>query len=163
MPSSVHDPDIGADTARLHDALKHLLRVYQYRDRDRICCHDVSVTQCHALEHLVEEGAIGQNELAAALYLDKSTTSRVVSALERKGYLVRSPDPADGRARLLEVTPDGRALVAAIEADILAAQARLLAAFDPEVRKSMARLIDALARAQASTVDASGGSCCTLD
>jgi MarR family transcriptional regulator, 2-MHQ and catechol-resistance regulon repressor len=163
MPSILRDPDLQRDAAQLHEALKRLLRVYQYRDRDRICCHDVSVTQCHALEHLVEEGAIGQNELAATLYLDKSTTSRVVSALERKGYLVRTPDPADGRARLLEVTPEGRTLVAAIEADILAGQARLLAAFEPEVRKSMARLIDALARAQASTVDASGGSCCTLD
>ncbi len=163
MPSIAHDPELAADTERLHAALKHLLRVYQFRDRDRICCHDVSVTQCHALERLVEDGSMSQNELAAALYLDKSTTSRVVSALERKGYLARTPDPEDGRANRLRATPAGAALVAAIEADILAREARLLADFDPEVRRSMARLVDELARAQASMIDASGGSCCTLD
>ena len=32
-----------------------LVRVYQFRDRDHICCHDVSVTQCYALEMLVAE------------------------------------------------------------------------------------------------------------
>ena len=35
----------------------------------------------------------------------------LVYALERAGYLERRPDPADGRARLIRLTPRGQALV----------------------------------------------------
>ena len=99
-----------ADAAALHEALSELVRVYQFRDRDRICCHDISVTQCYALEALLRRGPCGLNELAAELYLDKSTASRVVAALERKGYVSRAPHPEDGRAVVLTVTPAGRRL-----------------------------------------------------
>lgn len=47
---------IDADAEALHTAVADLVRVYQFRDRDRICCHDISVTQCYALEALVEHG-----------------------------------------------------------------------------------------------------------
>ena len=66
-----------ADAAELYDALAALVRVYQFRDRDRICCHDVSVTQCYAMEALLKIGPCSLNALAAELYLDKSTASRV--------------------------------------------------------------------------------------
>ena len=67
------DPVLLRDAERLSDALEDLLRVVQFRDRDRICCHDVSVTQCYALRALVEDGPMGLNSLAESLYLDKST------------------------------------------------------------------------------------------
>ena len=36
----------------LNAALADLVRAAQVRDRDCICCHDISVTQCNALEAL---------------------------------------------------------------------------------------------------------------
>src|SRR5690606_18937495 len=48
------DPQLARDAAALQRALSDLIRVYQFRDRDRICCHDISVSQCYALEALVE-------------------------------------------------------------------------------------------------------------
>ena len=36
------DPALARDTEELYDALEDLLRVYQFRDRDRICCFDIS-------------------------------------------------------------------------------------------------------------------------
>ena len=48
--------DLESDAAALQAAVSELVRVYQFRDRDRICCHDISVTQCYALETLVEHG-----------------------------------------------------------------------------------------------------------
>lgn len=156
------DADLRMDTVEVHRAVQQFLRVYQFRDRDRICCHDVSVTQCHALEQLVEAGPISQGELAAALYLDKSTTSRVVSALERKGYVNRTQDTQDLRAHRLEVTPAGRALIERIEGDILAREARLLSGFAPEVRRAMAQLIQELAKVQAANIDSTDGTCCTV-
>ncbi|HET9982550.1 MAG TPA: MarR family transcriptional regulator [Longimicrobiales bacterium] len=152
-----------ADALAFHRALTELVRVYQFRDRARICCHDISVTQCYALEALVLRGPLTLNELSAELYLDKSTTSRVADGLERKGYAARSPHPASRRSVLLEATRSGRDLHARIEAEIVAEEDRLLAEFSPEVRASATRLIEALARAAAARVDTTGGSCCRID
>src|ERR1700730_1400700 len=98
------------DARAVHEALSALVRVYQFRDRDRICCHDISVTQCHALEALIRRGPSTLGQVAAELYLDKSTASRVIGTLERKRYVRRSPHPDDGRAVVLEVTPTGQRL-----------------------------------------------------
>src|SRR5688500_9788410 len=88
----------------LQDALSEFIRVYQFRERDRICCHDVSVAQCYALEALVRHDRATLNELAAELCLDKSTASRIVAALERKGHVARAPHPTDRRAVVLAAT-----------------------------------------------------------
>lgn len=162
-PAAEPDPQLQADAAELHRVLSGLIRVYSFRDRDRICCYDVSVTQSNALEALVRQGPLTLNELAAELYLEKSTTSRVVDALERKGYVARRTHPEDRRALLLDVTDAGERLYRCIEDDILQEETRLLAEFAPEVRAGMTRLLGRLARAAAERVDASGGSCCRIE
>lgn len=130
--------------AEFHRALTDLIRVYQFRDRDRICCHDISVTQCYALQTLAEGGPMRLNDLAERLYLDKSTASRVVDALEAKGYVRRRPDPEDGRAVRTETTASGLRLYRRIERDLLKGERELLAEFDPEVRRAMTRLLGRL-------------------
>src|SRR5947199_7736847 len=128
--ASAHRPEattggLDRDAAALQAAVADLVRVYQFRDRDRICCHDVSVTQCYALEALVRQGGMSMNDLAARLYLDKSTASRVVDALERKGYVTRLPHPEDRRAVILEASAAGRALEGKIRDEILAEEQEL--------------------------------------
>jgi DNA-binding MarR family transcriptional regulator len=150
-----------ADAASLHEALSELVRVYQFRDRDRICCHDISVTQCYALEALLRRGPCGLNELAAQLYLDKSTASRVVAALERKKYVSRATHPEDGRAVVLTVTAAGRRLYDRIRTDLISEASELLKDFEPEVREAAATLILRLARAAALRSGVgTGAGCC---
>lgn len=158
---AVQDECLAADTRSFYEALSELLRVYQFRDRDRICCHDVSITQCYALEALARARAMTLNDLASHLYLDKSTTSRVVDALERKGYVVRSEHPADGRALRLKITPAGRALHGKILNDILAEEEALLAEFSPEVRRSMTQVVFRLAKTAEGRLSNCGSGCCT--
>jgi MarR family transcriptional regulator, 2-MHQ and catechol-resistance regulon repressor len=162
LPIVKEDPALERDAAELYDALSELMRVYEFRDRDRICCFDISVTQCYALEALARRDDVTLNDLAAELYLDKSTASRVVDALERKGYVARSPHPRDRRAVLLEATAAGKELLKQVRGSILDEERQLLAGFDPEIRRAMTQLIARLARAAASRVDASGGSCCRI-
>lgn len=154
-------PSLATDARDLHRVLDDLMRVVQFRDRDRICCHDISVTQCYALRALVEEGPMGLNALAESLFLDKSTASRVVAALERKGHLLRRPDPRDGRAVVLEASDGGRRLYRRIEEELIEEVARSAAGFDPAVRREMVRLLGRLAAAAAARVERSGG-CCRL-
>lgn len=150
---------LDADARELHRVLEDLLRAVQFRDRDRICCHDVSVSQCYALEAVVGRGPLTLNELAAALYLDKSTASRVADALVRKGYLDRRPHPGDGRAVQLAATAAGDELYRRIERDLVAEVRTLAADFPPEVRRSMTRLLGRLARAAAERVECGDGVC----
>jgi MarR family 2-MHQ and catechol resistance regulon transcriptional repressor len=154
------DRQLEQDAQALYEALSDLIRVYQFRDRDRICCHDLSVTQCHALEVLTQRAGASLNDLAADLYLDKSTASRVVSALERKGYLRRRANSADRRAVSLEITEAGSSLYQRIRREIIDQERRLLADFDPATRQSLTELLRRLARAAADRVDVSGGTCC---
>ena len=150
------------DALSLHRSLSELMRMLQFRDRDRICCHDISVTQCYALEALVQraEGGGGStlNELAADLYLDKSTASRVVDSLVAKGYAARAPHPEDGRSVRLTPTAAGRRLYARIDGELLAEARAVLADFPPEVRGAMGELLRRLHAA--ASVRILGDACC---
>ncbi|SUC58290.1 MarR family transcriptional regulator [Pseudomonas aeruginosa] len=57
------DDQLMRDAEELHEALNQLVRVYQFRDRDRICCYDVSVTQSYAVETLVRKGPMRMQAL----------------------------------------------------------------------------------------------------
>jgi DNA-binding MarR family transcriptional regulator len=138
------------DAEALHAAVSDLVRIYQFRDRDKICCYDVSVTQCYALEVLAERGPSRSHALAEALRLDKSTTTRVVDALVRKGYVERLPDPEDARAVSLRITREGRKLYEKINGELIEQQLDLLRDLDPRVRAGATELIQRLARAAQS-------------
>jgi DNA-binding MarR family transcriptional regulator len=135
------------DAQALQAAVADLVRVYQFRDRDRICCHDISVTQCHALETLLEHGPLRLGELTERLFLDKSTTSRVIRTLVKKGYVEQHPDASDRRATALSATRAGRTLCARITDDLVEQQKDLLADLDPDVRAAVVNVIRRLARA----------------
>lgn len=141
------DTTLQRDAQALHTALSGLVRIYQYRDRDRICCHDISVTQCHALEALVEQGPMRSQDLAAALRLDKSTTTRVIDALVRKGHVERAPDPDDARAVSLRAAASGRSLYRRINNGLVQQQVELLRGTSPEVRREATGLIRRLTQA----------------
>jgi DNA-binding MarR family transcriptional regulator len=141
------DDALATDALALHEAISDLVRVYQFRDRDKICCYDVSVTQCYALETLALKGPMRSLALAGWLKLDKSTITRVVDALVRKKYVERRPEAEDSRALSLRITPSGRALYEKIHRGLVAQQAELIADLDPEIRAAAAGVIRRLARA----------------
>lgn len=152
------------DAEALQAAVADLVRVYQFRDRDRICCHDVSVTQCYALETLVDHGPMRLSALAERLFLDKSTTSRVLNALVRKRYVEQRPDPTDGRAMLVRVTRQGQRLRARIAADLVAQQKQVLEDLPPEIRAGAVQVIRRVAHAADARFRAGvAGGCCTPD
>ena len=62
----------------------------------------------NVLGRVHDEGVVRLSELAATFMLDVSTVSRQVAALQAAGLIRRDPDPSDGRAALLTVTPTGR-------------------------------------------------------
>jgi MarR family 2-MHQ and catechol resistance regulon transcriptional repressor len=156
-------PEASRAAEELHSAVSELVRVYQFRDRDKICCYDISVTQCYALEVLAETGPMRSQALADHLRLDKSTVTRVIDALERKGYVERKKDAEDSRALALAITAGGRMLYQKINGELIAQQAQLLADLEPEVRAAAADVIRRLARAADARFKAGvsvGPACC---
>jgi len=153
------------DAVALQSAIADLVRVYQFRDRDRICCHDISVTQCYALETLVDHGPMRLSALAERLFLDKSTTSRVVATLVKKKYVEQGADARDGRATTLSATRQGRSLCTRITDDLVDQQKQLLQDLDPEVRSGVVQVLRRLAQAadarfRSGAVNGASPSCC---
>jgi DNA-binding MarR family transcriptional regulator len=60
----------------------------------------------------IRMGGIRLTELADRSQLSLAATSELVNDLADLGYLTRRPDPADGRAKLIDLTKRGRALMA---------------------------------------------------
>ena len=60
----------------------------------------------------IRMGGIRLTELADRAQLSLAATSELVNDLAELGYLTRRPDPADGRAKLIDLTERGRDLMA---------------------------------------------------
>ncbi|NIM49994.1 MAG: MarR family transcriptional regulator [Gemmatimonadales bacterium] len=163
IAAAATDPGLDQDAVALYRALTALTRVYQFRDRDKICCRGISVTQCYALEALVWHGPLTLNQLASHLYLDKSTVSRVVDTLERKELVRRRPHTQDRRAISLSPTRKGRQLCDRIQQDMADRERELIADFEPEVRTAMIELIGRLAREAEDHAKGLGKGCSCAD
>jgi len=62
------------------------------------------------------------SSLAADLGITRQAVAQVVTTLERDGYVQRITDPGDARAKLVCLTPHGRAALRAMRASALATE-----------------------------------------
>ncbi len=69
--------------------------------------YDVTVAQARLAQRIADDGT-RLTELADRAGVTKQTASLLVAALEREGLVERVPDPADGRARLIQLSSRGR-------------------------------------------------------
>jgi DNA-binding MarR family transcriptional regulator len=101
------------------------------------------------LVRLGECGGQRATELAAYIGVGKATMSRQLRALEELGLIAREPDPADGRAWLVDLTPEGRDRVRRVREARRARYAGRLADWDPREVSELARLLHELNRGMA--------------
>jgi DNA-binding MarR family transcriptional regulator len=60
---------------------------------------------------LRDHGPMSPSEVGTRLIVTRATVTGVVDSLERRGYVRRTPNPGDRRSLLVELTPEGRAVV----------------------------------------------------
>ena len=139
---SGHGIDEAAE--RLHRLTKELIRRYQFRDWNQICCYGVSISQSHVLDVLADEGDLTMQQLARRMFKSVSTMTRVVAQLVKRGHVKRRQDPGDRRIVHVEITPQGKAVVAAISRDLIETQKAILGAIPAKEWPGAFKVLEAL-------------------
>ena len=135
----------GADTEFL--ALERELTVFLRRARAnsgemaREVHPDLESAAYGLLARLEESGRMRATDLAAYVGVGKATMSRQLRALEELGLVYREPDPADGRAWLIQLTDLGRARFSSVRDARRARYVREMKNWDRREVAELARLL----------------------
>ena len=106
---------------------------------------ELSLTEVRVLYELAHRDQATASELGRELQQDAGYLSRILRRFESRGWLARSPSPADGRQSLLTLTPSGHAYFAPLQQRSRDEASALLADLQPQQRKE---LIAAMATVQ---------------
>lgn len=74
--------------------------------------NEAPAAQWRVLSLLEQRGSRRVGELAVAARTTQPGMTRLIGTLERDGLLVRSPDTADSRAIVVDITPEGSSALA---------------------------------------------------
>ncbi|QKW24668.1 MarR family transcriptional regulator [Kitasatospora sp. NA04385] len=102
---------------------------------------EFTFAQQSALARIEQHGPVRLGELAALERVTAPSMTRTVASLVESGMVNRVPDPSDGRSVLVELSPEGVALLAHIRrrrSELLARRTAELT--EPERRTLMAAL-----------------------
>lgn len=83
---------------------------------------DFTLAQARVMQRIGPDGT-RLTELAEAAQVTKQTASHLVDQLERTGYVRRTPDPADARARLVRLAERGAAAKSVADAVVAEVEA----------------------------------------
>ncbi len=132
MAASLH-----RQAERLYEAFAELVRGYQFRDRESICCHGVSVSQCYTLDALDRHGPLSMGALASQLHVEISTMTRIVDYLVKSKLATRVTAREDRRVCQVKISAKGRSLVATIREQLIDEHEQVLRAIPPESREAV--------------------------
>jgi len=107
---------------------------------------DITPSQLSALSVIVRDGRMTLSKLAETERVQPPTITRVVDALQQKGFVARVPSAEDRRVAYVDATAEGRALVETIRRRRDAYLAKRLRTFTPEERLLLERAAPLLER-----------------
>ncbi|VVT22090.1 MarR family transcriptional regulator [Hoeflea sp. EC-HK425] len=108
----------------------HQISTHVFMTRTREAGFDLTPVQFAALDAIRESPGIDQAGLADAVAKDRATIGAVADRLEQKGLLSRKINAQDKRARILALTDEGEALVAALKPLVEELQTDILPGLD---------------------------------
>lgn len=77
---------------------------------EQLRCLHVTPSQAEGLRVLADRGPLSLRQVGELLVCETGSPSRLLATLVDAGFVERRPDPADGRAVLLQLTDAGAAL-----------------------------------------------------
>ncbi len=78
---------------------------------------DITLAQARVAARIAPDGS-RVTDLAEQARITKQSAAFLVEQLEAAGYVERVPDPTDGRARLVRLTPRARRVAQAADAEV---------------------------------------------
>lgn len=134
----------------LIDLVAELVRVARGFQQEQAFCEGVTFTQFQILDRVVEGGGVlGLAELHAALEVDKSTTTRLVAPLLKRGLVSKRRRTDDRRAFELVASEEGRAVANRVWGCISGAAALVDGFIPADEREAAHRGVRVFARALA--------------
>lgn len=104
----------------------------------------VSGAQLWMLQEIADAPGLRVGELAARMAIHQTTTSNLIDALEKRGYLKKSRDDADQRVVNLLLTPAGARVLRKAPRPARGLLAEALARLDPKERTQLDAGLQAL-------------------
>jgi DNA-binding MarR family transcriptional regulator len=111
----------------------------------------ISLSEGLTLMELWHAGPVPQQHIAARLQLEKSSVSRLIAGLERKGWILRERNPANRSYHRLTLSGDGRTVVERMTQHLRGRHAQVLARLSAAERSALIIAIPALIRALRET------------
>ena len=102
---------------------------------------DLTPVQFGALTAIADTPGLDQATLANQIAIDRVTIGGVIDRLCQKGYVTRSINPEDRRARLLELTLTGKEILSRVTPVVIELQADILSSLLPAERGMFLKLL----------------------
>lgn len=134
--------DAGLDVDGLTGAIENFNRYYIRLPS----VQKLSFTTLSVLDTLAVSGPMRLSELVKTEQMSQPGLTQLVSRLERDGLVERSPDPADGRAVLVDLTEEGRNIRRARQENRRRHLLPLVEQLTPAERTAIAEALPALNR-----------------
>lgn len=148
-PVDVSEPTTAGMTRLDSQLVIGLHRIVQDLDRRTATvarAHGLTVPQFAVLEALLNKGSLPMGELREAVLSSEGTIPVVVRHLQGRGFVERRRDDRDARRGIVSLTPAGRELAERVCPDNARELERSLAAWSPEERSEVVRLVRAYRR-----------------
>ena len=140
------------DTRQLQELFSEFLQALGLHRPDQVPTgFDLSLSEMFALLALSAEAPVSQQALAEQLHLEKSTVSRLIQHLERRGWVRRVRDLHDTRMFRLQLSETGHEQASRLVKNLTERHQRLLAAIKPDEQEALAYGLSALVRALRSS------------
>lgn len=105
---------------------------------------DLTYAQSQVLFYVADHAACHMGDVAKAFGVTLPAVTHIIDRLEQKQFVVRGDHPGDRRVYLLEVTPQGKALVEELHAMQLRGVEEVLAHMSAEDRGRVVKGLEAL-------------------
>jgi DNA-binding MarR family transcriptional regulator len=148
------DPDIEGAVTRMIFFVKHIRQVREeFLAASGLQRHEFDTLHALAGRH----GTAAPSQLAADLAMPPNSVTGRLDALERRGFVRRSPSATDRRRVVVELTPAGRSAWREAMDGLGVEEHRLLGALDPGELRTLSDLLRRVMLRAEEKIDRPGG------
>ena len=145
--TSEHDPGPVVAAGPVEEASDlRVALVRLYRQLRMRAGPGITPSQSSAMARIESDGPVRLGTLAELEGTTPATMSRVIDSLADHQLIERVPDPLDGRARLVQLSPEGGALLVDLRRRNTEALRAAMAGLDEEEQRTVAEAIPVLGR-----------------